>query len=35
MQFPSNMVAQPFGFQQREFLKAADAEKEAPQVKFS
>ena len=33
-QFPSNMVAGPFGFTQREFLKAADAEKEVPQVKF-
>lgn len=33
-QFPSNLVAGPFGFTQREFLKAADAEKEAPQVKF-
>jgi len=34
-QFPSNLVAGPFGFQGREFLKAAGAEKEAPQVKFS
>ena len=33
-QFPSNLVAGPFGFQSREFLKAADSEKEAPQVKF-
>ena len=33
-QFPSNLVAGPFGFTQREFLKAADAEKEVPQVKF-
>jgi LemA protein len=33
-QFPSNLIAGPFGFQSREFLKAADAEKEAPQVKF-
>jgi len=33
-QFPSNLIAGPFGFQAREFLKAADAEKEAPQVKF-
>ncbi len=33
-QFPSNLVAGPFGFTQREFLKAADADKEVPQVKF-
>lgn len=33
-QFPSNLVAGPFGFTQREFLKAADAEKEVPQVKL-
>jgi len=33
-QFPSNLVAGPFGFQQREFLKTAEAEKEVPQVKF-
>jgi len=33
-QFPSNLIAGPFGFQSREFLKAADAEKEVPQVKF-
>ena len=33
-QFPSNLVAGPFGFSQREFLKAADAEKEVPQVKL-
>jgi len=33
-QFPSNLVAGPFGFTQREFLKAAEAEKEVPQVKF-
>ncbi len=33
-QFPSNLIAGPFGFQSRDFLKTADAEKEAPQVKF-
>jgi LemA protein len=33
-QFPSNLVARMFNFQGREFLKAAEAEKEAPQVKF-
>ncbi|HTA76649.1 MAG TPA: LemA family protein [bacterium] len=33
-QFPSNLIAGPFGFVPREFLKAADAEKEVPQVKF-
>jgi LemA protein len=34
-QFPSNLVAGSFNFQQREFLKAAtEAEKEAPQVKL-
>ncbi len=33
-QFPSNLVAGPFGFTAREFLKAAEVEKEAPQVKF-
>src|SRR5665213_382853 len=33
-QFPSNLIAGSFGFQVREFLKAADSEKEAPQVKF-
>jgi len=33
-QFPSNLIAGSFGFQSREFLKAPDAEKEAPQVKF-
>ncbi len=33
-QFPSNLIAGPFGFQIREFLKAADADKEVPQVKF-
>ena len=33
-QFPSNLVAGPFGFQGREFLKAADSDKEVPQVKL-
>lgn len=33
-QFPSNLIAGPFGFQPREFLKAADSEKEVPQVKL-
>ncbi len=33
-QFPSNLVAGPFGFTSREFLKTAEAEKEVPQVKF-
>jgi LemA protein len=33
-QFPSNLIAGPFGFQAREFLKAADSEKEVPQVKL-
>ena len=33
-QFPSNLVAGPFGFSQREFMKAAEPEKEGPQVKF-
>jgi len=33
-QFPSNIIAGSFGFQSREFLKAPEAEKEAPQVKF-
>jgi LemA protein len=33
-QFPSNLVAGPFGFTAREFLKTADADKEVPQVKF-
>ncbi len=33
-QFPSNLIAGPFGFQPREFLKAADADKEVPQVKL-
>jgi LemA protein len=33
-QFPSNLVAGPFGFTIREYLKAAEVEKEAPQVKF-
>jgi LemA protein len=34
-QFPSNLIAGPFGFQQRDFMKTAEAEKEVPQVKFS
>jgi LemA protein len=33
-QFPSNLIAGSFGFQTRDFLKAADSEKEVPQVKF-
>ncbi len=33
-QFPSNLVAGPFGFTARDYLKAAEVEKEAPQVKF-
>jgi LemA protein len=33
-QFPSNLVAGPFGFQPREFLKTADIDKEVPQVKL-
>jgi LemA protein len=33
-QFPANLVAGPYGFTQREFLKTAEAEKEVPQVKF-
>jgi LemA protein len=33
-QFPSNLVAGPFGFTAREFLKAAETDKEVPQVKF-
>ncbi len=33
-QFPSNMIAGSFGFSQREFMKAADSDKEVPQVKF-
>ena len=33
-QFPSNLVAGPFGFSQREFMKAADSDKEVPQVKL-
>ena len=33
-QFPSNLIAGPFGFSQREFMKAPDSDKEVPQVKF-
>ena len=33
-QFPSNLVAGPFGFQSKEFMKAADSDKEVPQVKL-
>lgn len=33
-QFPSNLVAGPFGFQRRDFLKAADPDREVPQVKL-
>jgi len=33
-QFPSNLIAGTFGFQLREYLKAAEAEKENPKVKF-
>ncbi len=33
-QFPSNLIAGPFGFTGRDFLKAADSDKEVPQVKL-
>jgi LemA protein len=33
-QFPSSLVAGSFGFQPRDFLKAADTDKEVPQVKL-
>jgi LemA protein len=33
-QFPSNLVAGLFGFKEREFFEIADAEREAPKVKF-
>ncbi|HET9870091.1 MAG TPA: LemA family protein [bacterium] len=33
-QFPSNLVAAPFGFQPREFLKAAETDREVPAVKL-
>jgi len=33
-QFPSNLIAGSFGFPAREFLKAPEPEREAPQVKF-
>ena len=33
-QFPSNVVAGVFGFQQREFFEAAEAERETPKVSF-
>lgn len=33
-QFPSNLVAGAFGVQPREFLKAAETDKEVPQVKL-
>ncbi len=33
-QFPSNLVAGPFGFQPREFLKTPDSDKDVPQVKL-
>ncbi|MGH9373852.1 MAG: LemA family protein [Vicinamibacterales bacterium] len=33
-QFPSNVVAGMFGFKEREFFEIADAEREAPKVKF-
>ena len=34
MQFPSNLVAGPFGFQPREFFQADAAERETPKVSF-
>jgi LemA protein len=34
MQFPSNLVAGPFGFQPREFFQADAAERETPRVSF-
>jgi LemA protein len=33
-QFPSNIVAGMFGFKNREFFEAPDAERAVPQVKF-
>ena len=33
-QFPSNLVAGPFGFTAREFLKTPDSDKDVPQVKL-
>jgi LemA protein len=33
-QFPSNLVAGTFHFREREFMKAAEVEKEVPQVKL-
>ena len=33
-QFPSNVVAGVFGFKQREFFEAAEAERETPKVSF-
>ena len=34
MQFPSNLVANVFGFRSREFFEAEGAEREVPQVSF-
>jgi LemA protein len=34
MQFPSNLVAGPFGFRPREFFEAGAAERETPKVSF-
>ena len=34
MQFPSNVVANVFGFRSREFFEAEGAEREVPQVSF-
>lgn len=33
-QFPSNLIAEGFGFEAREFFEAPDTEREAPEVKF-
>ncbi len=33
-QFPGALIAGPYGFQPREFLKAAETDKEVPQVKL-
>jgi LemA protein len=34
MQFPSNLIAGPFGFRPREFFEAGAAEREVPKVSF-
>jgi LemA protein len=34
LQFPSNLVARMFGFQQREFFEVGDAERAVPKVSF-